>query len=112
MRTRCLPARRLRQVCNPAELPIRLQQIACLIGLDGAWRAYTDDAQWWFAVANATGPDSGEWTLTVGFFSQDGVLCGAGSWRFGPSTGFVLAGVFEIQLSCDWMPTPLEYQTH
>jgi len=101
MHTRCFPARRVRPVRNPAELPIRLQQIVCLIGLGGTWRAYTDDTQWWFALAYAAGPDSGNRTLRASFFSQDGALCGAGSWRFCRDTGFVLTGIFEIHSSCD-----------
>jgi len=112
MQSCCLPERLLRWVCNPAELPVRLQQIACLIGRDGAWRAYTDEAQWWFAVANATGPASGVWTLKVSFFSHDGALCGVGSWRFCPNTGFVLTEIFADQSSCDWTPILLDCRTH
>jgi hypothetical protein len=96
MHTRCLPARRLWPVRDPAELPLRLQQIVCLIGLGGTWRAYSDDTQWWFALGYAAGPDSGNWTLKASFFSQDGALCGAGSWRFSRNTGFVLTGIIEI----------------
>lgn len=98
MHTRCLPTRRLRWVQNPADLPVRLQQIVCLLGSDKVWRAYTDDSQWWFAASSAE-PDAEGWTLKADFFSEDGVLCGAGSWRYRPKTGFVLTGIFEIHAS-------------
>jgi hypothetical protein len=38
---------------------------------------------------------SGELDTQGDFFSQDGALCGAGSWRFARNTGFVLTGIFE-----------------
>ena len=113
MHARCLPSRRLRRVHDPAELSIRLQQIICLIGRTGALRAYTDDTQWWFAVSRHAALTSADWTFDTWFFSQDGALCGAASWRYSPVKGFLLAGIpgFEPSSECT-VPTDLEHATH
>lgn len=112
MRSRCLPPRDVRRVCNPGDLPVRLQRIVCLISMGEVWRAYTDGKQWWFAVSNATRHDSYACVLNVGFFSYDGVLCGAGSWRFSRIAGFVLTGIFEVGAGFHWTPSQAELRAN
>ena len=112
MHAHCLPARRLRWVDNPAELGLRLQQLVCLVAAEGAWRAYTDGTQWWFAVSKSAARISEDWTFDTWFFSEDGALCGAGSWRLSPGAGFVLTGIPGVDASSEWASTQLEHSAH
>jgi hypothetical protein len=66
-----------------SDLPPCLEQRARSISSDAIWRAYTDGARIWFAVAAAAVSTYGRSAvaLEVLFFESDGTLCSGGLWR-------------------------------
>ena len=95
---RWLPAKRARRLCNPADLPPCLERYVRGLANDVIWRAYTDDACLWFAIARAVAPVSkhpAAVALEVHFFQADGLHCGAGAWENDGETGWRLREVIE-----------------
>jgi hypothetical protein len=78
-----LPGRWTQRVWIPSDLPPCLEQRARSLPPDALWRAYTDGARLWFAVATAAvsasyGPSAV--AIEVLFFENDGTLCSGGIW--------------------------------
>jgi hypothetical protein len=84
---RWLPGRWVQRVWMLSDLPLRLEQRALSISSDSIWRAYTDGARLWFAVAAAAVSTYGRSAvaLEVLFFEDDGALCSGGLWRCHPN---------------------------
>ena len=80
---RWLPGRWVQRIWMLSDLPPCLEQRARSISSDAIWRAYTDGARIWFAVAAAAVSTYGRSAvaLEVLFFESDGALCSGGLWR-------------------------------
>jgi hypothetical protein len=80
---RWLPGRWVQRIWMLSDLPPCLEQRARSISSDAIWRAYTDGARIWFAVAAAAVSTYGRSAvaLEVLFFESDGTLCSGGLWR-------------------------------
>ena len=80
---RWLPGRWVQRVWMLSDLPPCLEQRARSISSDAIWRAYTDGARLWFALAAATASSYGQSAIAmeVLFFENDGALCSGGIWR-------------------------------
>jgi hypothetical protein len=83
---RWLPGRWVQRVWMLSDLPPSLEQRARSISPDAIWRAYTDGARLWFAVAAAAVSTYGRSAvaLEVFFFENDGALSSGGLWRCHP----------------------------
>ena len=82
-----LPGRWVQRVWILDELPMRLEQRARSLPPGSIWRAYTDGARLWFAVAALADSESYGPTavaVEVLFFENDGVLCSGGIWTCDP----------------------------
>jgi hypothetical protein len=82
-----LPARWSQRIWMPSDLPPCLEQRTRSLSPDAIWRAYTDGARLWFAVATAAvsasyGPSAV--AIEVSFFENDGLLCSGGVWTCHP----------------------------
>jgi hypothetical protein len=84
---RWLPGRWVQRVWMLSDLPPCLEQRARSISSDAIWRAYTDGARLWFAVAAAAVSSYGRSAVAmeVLFFENDGSLCSGGIWRCHPN---------------------------
>jgi hypothetical protein len=84
---RWLPGRWVQRVWMLSDLPPCLEQRARSISSDAIWRAYTDGARLWFAVAAAAVSSYGRSAIAmeVLFFENDGALCSGGIWRCHPN---------------------------
>jgi hypothetical protein len=82
-----LPGRWVQRVWMLSDLPPCLEQRARSISSEAIWRAYTDGARLWFAVAAAAVSTYGRSAIAmeVLFFENDGALCSGGLWRCRPN---------------------------
>lgn len=96
MSAQCLPARWVRRVYRAAELPLRLQHLLCTAGPETAWRAFTDDSQWWFglAVERACSSVRPALEFDAHFFCQDGLLWASARWSHTSDAGLALREVY------------------
>jgi hypothetical protein len=87
LHARWLPGRWVQRVWMLSDLPPCLEQRARSIASHAIWRAYTDGARLWFAVAAAAVSTYGRSAiaLEVLFFENDGALCSGGLWRCHPN---------------------------
>jgi hypothetical protein len=81
-----LPGRWVQRVWVLADLPPRLERRARSLSRDSIWRAYTDGARLWFAIAAAADISyrAGVVAMKVLFFENDGALCSGGIWMRDP----------------------------
>ena len=86
----CLPPRPVRRIESASELPVRLQHLLCTVGPQATWCAFTDGAQYWFALAfeRASRPGESALQFDAYFFCKDGFLWAGGRWSCG--RGYVL----------------------
>ena len=94
---RWLPGRWVQRVWMLSDLPPCLEQRARSISSDAIWRAYTDGARLWFAVAAAAVSSYGRSAIAmeVLFFENDGALCSGGIWRCHPNGDWRLERLVE-----------------
>lgn len=97
MITQCLPVRFVRQVHHTTELPPRLQYLLETLGPEATWRAFTDGAQWWFALASqrALMPANRGLEFDAYFFCHDAVLWAAGRWRSEGGSRIALREIYD-----------------
>jgi len=95
---RWLPGRWVQRVWMLSDLPPRLEQRARSISSDAIWRAYTDGARLWFAVAAAAVSTYGQSAVAmeVLFFENDGALCSGGLWRCHPNGDWGLERLVDM----------------
>jgi hypothetical protein len=84
---RWLPGRWVQRIWLLSDLPPCLEQRARSVLSDAIWRAYTDGARIWFAVAAAAVSSYGQSAIAmeVLFFENDGAFCSGGLWRSHPN---------------------------
>jgi hypothetical protein len=83
LRSRWFPVISTHRVCDPADLPPRLERRIRSLPDSCAWRAYTDGSRLWCAIATVLdSPSDGSSliTLKVMFFGDNAELCSGGIW--------------------------------
>jgi hypothetical protein len=88
LRSRWLSVISTHRVCDPAELPPRLERRVRSLPDSCVWRAYTDESRLWCAIATALDSPSDASsliTLKVVFFGDNAELCSGGIWTCSPA---------------------------
>jgi hypothetical protein len=83
MAARWLPEAWVKRLWNPADLPVRLELRIRALSDECVWRAYTDGARLWCAIACPADPpcrQQYETALKVVFFGDDAELSCGGVW--------------------------------
>jgi len=95
---RWLPGRWVQRVWMLSDLPPCLERRARSISSDAIWRAYTDGARLWFAVAAAAVSSYGRSAVAmeVLFFENDGGFCSGGLWRCLPNGDWRLERLVDL----------------
>lgn len=96
---RWLPATWQTRIYSPCELPVRVERCVRALGPRGAWRAYTDSAQIFCAIARVGSLVScGATTaaLEVRFFDSDAEIYAGAVWAYDRNPGWCLHSILQL----------------
>jgi hypothetical protein len=96
---RWLPATWQTRIHSPGELPVRVERRVRVLGPHAAWRAYTDSAQIFCAIARVRPPVSCEETtaiLDVRFLDSDAQIYAGAAWEYDRNPDWRLHSILHL----------------
>jgi hypothetical protein len=96
---RWLPATCQTRIYSPSELPVRMERCIRVLGPHATWRAYTDSAQTFCAVARVRSLLSCETTTTVlevRFLDSDAQIYAGAVWAHDRNPGWRVHSILHV----------------
>ena len=96
---RWLPATWQTRIYSPRELPVRVERCVRILGPHTAWRAYTDSAQIFCAIARVRSLVSCKATtaaLEVRFLDSDAAIYAGAVWAYDPDPGWRVHSILHF----------------
>jgi hypothetical protein len=106
---RWLPATWETRIHCPRDLPLRVERCVRVLPPGATWRAYTDSAQIFCAVARAGSSTSNETTtefLDVRFLNSDAQIYAGGIWAYDLNPGWRLHSILDLSQIADTAALP------